>query len=119
MGKYKKTICIDFDGVIHRYSRGWQGGEVYDAPIEGTREAMKWLVSEGYKVVILTARLQPKYKDTEEQKAKMVRWLKENGFFLNSHYHEITNNKPSAIAYIDDQAVRFQNNWDEIKKRLA
>lgn len=25
----KKTICIDFDGVIHDYSQGWQGDDVF------------------------------------------------------------------------------------------
>lgn len=26
---YKKTICIDFDGVIHDYSKGYQGEDVF------------------------------------------------------------------------------------------
>lgn len=29
------TISIDFDGVIHQYSKGWQNGEIYDPPIRG------------------------------------------------------------------------------------
>ena len=29
-----KTIAVDFDGVIHKYSKGWQGGEIYDEPVE-------------------------------------------------------------------------------------
>lgn len=29
----KKTIVFDFDGVIHRYSKGWQNGSIYDKPV--------------------------------------------------------------------------------------
>jgi hypothetical protein len=37
----KSTICVDFDGVIHSYSSGWQGAKVIpDPPVPG---AMEWL----------------------------------------------------------------------------
>ena len=26
--EHKKTICVDFDGVINRYDSGWQGANV-------------------------------------------------------------------------------------------
>ena len=29
----KKTICIDFDGVIHDYSNGFQGEDVFGGMI--------------------------------------------------------------------------------------
>ena len=38
---YKKTICVDFDGVIHWYRNGWQNGKIYDEPVPGSIE---WLV---------------------------------------------------------------------------
>ncbi|MAF81175.1 hypothetical protein CL628_04145 [bacterium] len=114
----EKTFAIDFDGVIHAYSRGWQAsGDIYDKPIPGAREAMANLVSQGFQVAILTARLNPKFDDAPEQKKKIITWLAENEFAEGVHYHEVTNNKPSAIAYIDDRAVRFTN-WDQTNEVL-
>lgn len=37
----KKTICVDFDGVIHNYSQGWKTGQIYDVPVRG---AIDWLL---------------------------------------------------------------------------
>lgn len=38
----RKTICIDFDGVLHSYVSGWRGaGTISDPPVEG---AIDWLL---------------------------------------------------------------------------
>ena len=35
------NIGIDFDGVIHKNSKGFFDGTVYDEPIKGSLEALK------------------------------------------------------------------------------
>ena len=39
----KKSISIDFDRVIHKYSEGWKDGTIYDEPVDGAIEAIKRL----------------------------------------------------------------------------
>ena len=112
----KKAICADFDKVIHRYSKGWQDGSIYDPPMEGSKEEMERLVSKGYMVIIFTARLNPEVnKDINFQKNKMSKWLDANGFQKGTHYHHITAVKPIAEVYIDDKALRFTN-WEDVSK---
>ena len=36
-------IAIDFDGVIHKNTKGFYDGTVYDEPVEGAIEAIKSL----------------------------------------------------------------------------
>lgn len=63
------TIAVDFDGVIHAYSRGWHDGTIYDAPILGAVEALHRLMAR-YSVFIHT---------TREPEAVMP-WLEGLGF---------------------------------------
>lgn len=109
----KKTIAIDFDGVIHRYSEGWEDGSIYDEPIEGAREAIRRLKRKGFKIVIFTTRLNPKFNEINEGVRNcyqdIYNWLKKHLI----EFDELTNNKPPAIAYIDDRAIRFTN-WKDI-----
>ena len=55
MAKYKKTIAIDFDGVIHWYREGWKDGEIYDKPFPQAIKSIKELMKD-YNVFIFTAR---------------------------------------------------------------
>jgi len=115
----KKVICVDFDGVIHRYSNGWQDGSIYDQAIEGSKDAMAKFVSDEYKVVIFTTRLNPEVNDDINlEKNKMTKWLWDSGFEFGVHYHDITAVKPKAEIYIDDKAVRFTNWKDMLNLKL-
>lgn len=115
----QKAVCVDFDGVIHRYSRGWQDGSIYDPPMKGAREELARLVTKGYKVVILTTRLNPETNDDVNlERNKISKWLSDNGFQPGTHYHDITAIKPIAVVYVDDRAIRFTN-WRDMSKYFS
>ena len=99
--KENKTICLDFDGVIHRYKNGYGDGSIYDKPNGGAIDGITELVDIGFEVVICSAR--PDLKE-------IGYWLKKYGL---KRKVKITNKKPIAIAYIDDRAIRFTN-WTDL-----
>lgn len=96
----KRTIGVDFDGVIHSYGNGF-GGEM-TGPVPGAKEAIEKLIERGYEVIVFTAR-------RDKSLADAAAWLRDNGF----PPVEVTNKKPIAMAYIDDHAVRFTN-WQDM-----
>ncbi|GAI89623.1 unnamed protein product [marine sediment metagenome] len=112
MDKFKKTIAIDFDGVIHKYSKGWQDGEIYDEPVEGALEAIVELLIKGYKVSIFTTREHPAVvKNWIIDKMYKCKEIEGKPFYQENF--EVTNKKPIAIAYIDDRGIRFTN-WKDM-----
>jgi len=100
-GKFKPNICIDLDGVIADYSKGWQGDEYFGDPIPGAKEALQKIKDKGFNIVIWTAR---KKKDLVKQ------YLNLNEIPFNSISE---NGKPPAKVYIDDRAILFEGNWDD------
>jgi len=112
MGK-TKTIAVDFDGVIHGYSKGWQDGKPYDEPVKGSKEAMEKLISEGYHVMIYTTRCNPDYLEGSD-----VDRIQDVKDYLSKHkipYSEIYtgNGKPKATTYVDDRAITFKGDWSQ------
>lgn len=135
MGSYPKTIAIDFDGVIHKYSKGWKDGSIYDEPIQQVFTCIGSLFDTGYSVFIFSTR-KPK---------QILKWMKENtyetdyehngmgadpgdykyprfGFtvkvipFWKKFWNEknvlgITRRKLPAHVYVDDRALKFEGDW--------
>ena len=95
--KRRYSIAVDFDGVIHRYGKGWHDGTIYDEPIEGAREALA-RIHQRYKVVIFSTRVNPSLHGAENQMDRMQEWLANHGFKLGEHYDEITHEKVPALA---------------------
>lgn len=95
-------ICLDFDGVIHAYRKGWQDGSIYDEPNENAIEGIRSLIAKGYKVFILTARKPEDHKN-------IIMWLKkympETIQLVKEEKLIVTNVKPIAMCYVDDRAI--------------
>lgn len=102
----RKTISIDFDGVIHKYSKGFQGVDnAYDPPMEGAIESIEKLYNEGYILKILSSR----------PKEVIYPWLKKYG--LSKYIKEVSNHKFPATVYIDDRGFLFKN-WEQCLTEL-
>ena len=65
----KKTICIDFDGVIHDYGKGYQSEDKFGAMIAGADTGTSVLKQKGWTVIIFT---------TRKKSDKLENWLKEH-----------------------------------------
>ena len=114
--KDKKNISIDFDGVIHDWSKGWHDGTCYGEPIKGALEAIK-LLSKKYQIIVFTAKCRPDRPPINGKTGKqlVIEWLKKHD--LLDYISEVTHEKPRAMIYIDDKGYRFQS-WNNTIKYL-
>lgn len=134
------TIAVDFDGVVHAYSRGWQDGTIYDPPLPGAVEGVRELM-----------RLDPVFIFTSREVEQVMPWLESLGFDVTIdercgkcggaghrrkstdatmftcstcygsgllHFWNerdqllVTNRKLPARVYLDDRALRFES-WEQ------
>ncbi len=114
MSDWRPIICIDFDGVIHAYSKGWNGGKIYDDIVPGFIE---WAdeALELFELVIYSSR-------SKEPTARheMQEWLKRHidkayerntALALSISDFEFAYEKPPAFLTIDDRAICFSGDW--------
>ena len=112
-----KILCVDFDGVLHSYTSGWQGANVInDPPVPG---AMLWLhrmvKKSDYEVHIYSSR-----SKQEGGIDAMVDWLIEHlhiaGYSKEHVLAEIRfpTEKPPAYLTIDDRAICFRGTFPSV-----
>jgi hypothetical protein len=112
------AICVDFDGPIHAYRRGWHDGTIYDEVVPGVAAALFALQRLGFWIIIHTSRVSP-LPGTESEPAGHVGrrvelvedWLRRQGVPFDEVWSG--HGKPCAVAYVDDRAVPFipQQGW--------
>lgn len=107
-------LCVDFDGVIHSYTSGWQGANVIsDPPVPG---ALRWLwqCMEQFEVNIYSSRSSDYYGVRAMQE-----WLER---YANEEFDTTTASrfmrllhfplaKPPAFLTIDDRAIQFNGDF--------
>lgn len=110
------NLGIDFDGVIHKCSKGYHDGTIYDSPVEGVETALKKL-SEKYTLIIHTckARSDRGLVDGKTGTELVWNWLRK--YNLSQYISKVTAEKPRAVAYIDDKARAFTN-WSDMLKEF-
>ena len=106
------TIAIDFDDVIHKNSKGFYDGTIYDDPIVGTKEALKFL-SEKYNLIIFTCKADPDRPLVNGKIGPELIWEWLEKHNLKEYITEITYYKPRASYYIDDKSVKFES-WKQV-----
>jgi len=110
-------IAIDFDGVIHGNSRGFYDGTIYDSPVEGSLDAIKWFKSKGYDIVLFTAKVKPDRPLVKNKTGEELIWEWLRKYEVDNFIKEITCEKPRAICYIDDKGIRFES-WKKTLKKF-
>ncbi|MFW9871674.1 MAG: hypothetical protein ACFFG0_01140 [Candidatus Thorarchaeota archaeon] len=111
-GQTSKVIALDFDKVIHKSSKGFHDGTIYDEPVKGTAEALEYL-SRKYTLVIFTCKASPDRPLVNGKTGVELiwEWLKKYDF--DKYIQDVTDKKPRAKYYIDDKAIYFSN-WEEV-----
>jgi hypothetical protein len=114
------VICIDFDATLFP----WGGISDDIQPLPGAVETVKALKDKGYKIVIFTSRMSPTWWKAEGWENDMYTNITQWGIVCDRlirygiPFDLITCEKVPAIAYIDDKAIEFRGDWEEIRKRL-
>lgn len=116
----EKTIGIDFDGPIHKNSKGYYDGSIYDEPADGIEKAFKWLLKQNFELIIYSTKTRPdrEFPDGKTGADNIRLWLEK--WDLLKYIKAIQCFKPLAKYYIDNNTIIFLN-WKqtlkEIKKR--
>lgn len=106
----KPTLALDFDGVLHRYSRGWDDGSIYDTPVEGAVEFVS-KAQKSFKVVVVSSRCAD-HAGAMEVKAWLEKYEFPDGV-------EVCVRRPPAYVTLDDRAVTFTGTWPDMEALLA
>lgn len=107
-------VCIDIDGTLCEIKQAHQTYADVQ-PLAGAVEQLKAMRDAGYYIILATAR-HMKTCDSNvgmviaRQGKMLLQWLDEHEI----EYDEIWFGKPNADLYIDDRALRFNNNWQDI-----
>lgn len=108
----KPILSLDFDGVCHSYTSGWQGiDNIPDPPVDGLFEFIAE-ANEEFDIQIYSTR-----SNQEEGIEAMKDWFVEH----NDDDSDILNvisfptSKPLASVGLDDRILTFEGEWPDVE----
>ena len=110
-----RNMAVDFDGVIHKNSKGFHDGTIYDEPLENARESLERL-SKNYDVVLFTAKAKPDRGLVNGKTGTQLVWEWLEKYDMDKFVTKVTAEKPRAVQYIDDKGYHFttwEKYWEE------
>lgn len=106
----KKTVVLDFDGVIHSYTSGWVKEDIIpDPPVPEIKESIDGMRAAGYEVVVVSTRCAH-----VGGLGAINEWLTKHGITVDS----VRTEKPPAICYIDDRAICFDGHPETLLEKV-
>lgn len=106
------SVAIDFDGTICEFAWPDEG-----PPTKGVKKALKEIKAMGLGIIIHSSRASSYWGKVR------FKYLQRVEEYMKKHklpYDGIHTGrgKPIAIAYIDDRAVEYRGNWDDVVKKV-
>jgi hypothetical protein len=126
---FKSVICLDFDGVIHSYTSGWEGADVVsDGPVHGAMAAILEYQAAGFEVAVYSSRSSSAHiGGIQAMRSAIFQWM--HAHILEIHGTEnmklvtkatdaivYPREKPAAFVTIDDRGIQFKGVWPSAKE---
>lgn len=105
----KKRLLIDFDGVIHKYSKKWNGGSIYDIPVNNAFDILNDYL-DNFSVYIFSTRCNSKQFINE-----ITFWFGANGFKRTTEL-KYTYEKIPCHLIIDDRCFQFRGVFPTVEE---
>lgn len=118
----KPILCLDFDGVIHSYTSGWQGADnIPDPPVPGAATFLAAAV-EQFNVAVFSSRSN-QAGGCQAMVAYIHNLLEVTHGLATANWvleHiSFPREKPPAMVTLDDRALTFTGEWPSLVDLLA
>lgn len=126
---FNPIICVDFDGVIHSYTSGWQGIDVIsDPPVPGAIEFLEAHLPVPDSICAMAPPHEGPIVQIYSSRSKSMRgriamkaWLIDHGLhvsYINEGILKFPTKKPAAFLTIDDRAICFNGTFPTTEEML-
>lgn len=128
----KPILCLDFDGVCHSYTSGWQGVDVIpDGPVAGLWDFLE-AASKEFEIHVYSSRSHQRGFYLHGTEA-MINWFGVHAPWLSAvtvsdstiTWYDVgvslvfPQQKPLAFVTLDDRTLTFTGEWPTVEQLLA